>query len=845
RPHCQGGCLFFPPEGLIPLPGHSVTPSLPRRPLSRRKGGAALSPGGSGTWSASPASGSISPGACPVGWCLGPAAVLVRGPAVPQPSPEMDVFGGAPRFLAYPRTFTVQSGADAILTCQIAGDPCPSIIWEKDKSPVALLGRCRVEAEGNVYSLSISQVTPADSGQYICKAKNAVGETYAAATLKVEAGELQQEGDPEDVPPGFLSKPLSWQVCRGEDVVFTCRVSGQPCPVLQWEKDGRQLSDLFESSHFCVGKEPDDWHFLKVYSARPPDGGVYVCRARNRSGEALAAAVLLVDPMARGQPDGPFLGSPRNCRPLSRVSKQPDQQGDRRHCHGQRSTPWPARPNGEVAPSAPKAKAFAVSEGKHAKFRCYVTGKPKPEIVWKKDGKVVAPDRRHLVYEDREGYFILKVLFCKARDQGLYVCTASNTAGQTLSAVQLHVREPRVRFQVQLEDVEVQECEDAVLECKVPLETIPTAWYLEDKQLQPSHKYVIEEQGPVRRLTIRDARTDDDGIYLCEMKDKGRSIAEVSVRGAIVKRLPRKLDVMEGENAAFCVETRDAVEGIRWTRNGLELRETPCTVLKSFGKTHLLVLVHVTREDAGVISFSVGESQTSAQQLRPGAAGGQHGRVGAVPYHGPGQHGGGARGQRAHRGRLLLPHLCRQQVREEPARGIPWLCAPRPCSLRAESPEGCAGAGGPGCPVLPGALGLRGGELVPERGEAGGGRGGGRPALLHKAQRDRALPAAPRCAAGGERGRGHVCVQWRAGLCHSAGASPTGAHRPGARGPAPPGAPGRAAPAPGVRGVHARRPRALAQGRGGCNLGRRGRPAGRGLRQEAVYPLCPPLGRRD
>ncbi|CAM4532706.1 unnamed protein product [Lepidochelys kempii] len=525
----------------------------------------------------------------------------------------MDVFGGAPRFLAYPRTFTVQSGADAILKCQIAGDPCPSIIWEKDKSPIALLGRFQVEAEGNVYRLLISQVTPEDSGQYICKAKNTIGETYAAATLKVETGELQQEGDPEDVPPAFLSKPLSWQVCRGEDVVFTCRVSGQPCPMLQWEKDGRQLSDLFESSHFSVGREPEDWHFLKIFSARPPDGGVYVCRAQNRSGEALAAAVLLVDPMARGLPDGPFLGSPRNCWPLSHFSKQPDQHGDRRHCHGQLSAPWPARPNGEVPPSAPKAKAFAVSEGKHAKFRCHVTGKPKPEIVWKKDGKVVAPDRRHLVYEDREGYFILKVLYCKARDQGLYICTASNTAGQTLSAVQLHVREHRVRFQMQLEDVEVQECEDAVLECKVPLETIPTSWYLEDKQLQSSHKYVIEEQGLVRRLTIRDARTDDDGIYLCEMKDKGRSIAEVSVRGAIVKRLPRKLDVMEGENAAFCVETREAVEGICWSRNGLELRETPCTVLKSFGKTHLLVLVHVTREDAGVISFSVGESQTSAQ----------------------------------------------------------------------------------------------------------------------------------------------------------------------------------------------------------------------------------------
>lgn len=96
----------------------------------------------------------------------------------------------------------------------------------------------------------------------------------------------------------------------------------------------------------------------------------------------------------------------------------------------------------------------------------------------------------------------------------------------------LPVAEHRLRFQVQLADVEVAEREDAVLECQVPLETIPTSWYLEDRELQPSHKYVMEEQGVVRRLTIRDARIDDDGIYLCQMKDKGRSIAEVSVRGA-------------------------------------------------------------------------------------------------------------------------------------------------------------------------------------------------------------------------------------------------------------------------------------------------------------------------
>lgn len=208
-------------------------------------------------------------------------------------------------------------------------------------------------------------------------------------------------------------------------MTFSCRVSGQPCPLLEWEKDGHKLGDLFESSHFAVGQAPEDWHFLKLFGARPPDAGVYVCRARSGSREALAAAVLLVEPRAT---DGTPGGSPSN-GPQLLAQPQP-----RRHRHAGSDT-WAPVPNG-----VPGAKAFAVSAGKHAKFRCYVTGKPKPEIIWQKDGKALAPSRRHLIYEDREGYFILKVLYCKPQDQGLYVCTASNTAGQTLSAVQLRVK---------------------------------------------------------------------------------------------------------------------------------------------------------------------------------------------------------------------------------------------------------------------------------------------------------------------------------------------------------------------------------------------------------------------
>lgn len=347
----------------------------------------------------------------------------------------MEGFRGAPRFLAYPRAFTVQSGADAVLSCQITGDPQPSILWEKDKTPIEPSDRFHVEAKGDLYSLLVSHATPQDSGLYICKARNSVGETYAAATLKVEVGEpLQEDGCSGGEAPTFLVAPSSTRVCRGEDVMFTCRVSGQPCPVLEWEKDGRKLSDLFESSHFEVGKEPEDWHFLKLFGTRPPDGGVYVCRARSGSREALAAAVLLVEP--RAPPEGLPNGCPAD-GPQLLVERQ---QRRRWHVVGRHTGPETQVPNGMVPAGVPGAKVFSVSAGKHAKFRCYVTGKPKPEIIWQKDGEPLVPGRRHLVYEDREGYFILKVLYCKPQDQGLYICTASNTAGQTLSAVQLQVK---------------------------------------------------------------------------------------------------------------------------------------------------------------------------------------------------------------------------------------------------------------------------------------------------------------------------------------------------------------------------------------------------------------------
>lgn len=89
--------------------------------------------------------------------------------------------------------------------------------------------------------------------------------------------------------------------------------------------------------------------------------------------------------------------------------------------------------------------------------------------------------------------------------------------------------------------------------------------------------------------------------------------SECLLAGTILRKLPRKVDVLEGENAAFCVEVEKEEMDIHWYKDGVELRETHQTILKSFGRTHILVFVNTMPQDSGLVIFLVGRSKTSSQ----------------------------------------------------------------------------------------------------------------------------------------------------------------------------------------------------------------------------------------
>ncbi|XP_059391295.1 obscurin-like [Carassius carassius] len=537
---------------------------------------------------------------------------------------DQNLFGGAPRFLTRPKAFSLCVGRDASLSCTIVGNPVPVVTWEKEKMLLSAGGRFKKVEDGDVYRLTIYDLTLEDSGQYMCRAKNNVGEAYAAVTLKV--------GLPETVTdraPVFTVKPVSTRVGLGGDVTFYCQVAAHPAPNFDWEKDGRYLG---ETNRIKIISENDS-SSLRIQSVRSLDSGTYTCRAQNSIGRAQTAAALVVDLQ-----DTRLLNADKSTSLLSHMQKRKEDMrkdislyrtvessstthtasssmvteelGSLGLAHDQKQRVSALT---SMLPKGVFTRTCMVTEGKHAKLSCFVTGHPKPQIIWRKDGANISEGRRHVMYEDQAENFILKVLYCKQSDNGLYTCNASNLAGQTYSAVLVIVKEPKIPFKKKLQDVEVKEKETATLLCEVPMPNTKASWFMEETHLEESTKYRMDVEGTLRRLTIHHVTTNDDAVYICEMKEGSRTVAELTVLGNITKKLPRKTVVPVSDTVIFCVELEKPVDDAYWTRNGERLKEDSRIIIARINRQYTLTIRECTAEDSGEVAFIAHDCKTSTR----------------------------------------------------------------------------------------------------------------------------------------------------------------------------------------------------------------------------------------
>lgn len=86
-----------------------------------------------------------------------------------------------------------------------------------------------------------------------------------------------------------------------------------------------------------------------------------------------------------------------------------------------------------------KPQSQEVRENQTVKFRCEVSGIPKPGVAWFLEGTPVRRQEGSIeVYEDAGSHYLC-LLRARTRDSGTYSCTASNAQGQVSCSWTLQV----------------------------------------------------------------------------------------------------------------------------------------------------------------------------------------------------------------------------------------------------------------------------------------------------------------------------------------------------------------------------------------------------------------------
>ncbi|XP_051895615.1 neural cell adhesion molecule 1-like isoform X5 [Pristis pectinata] len=178
----------------------------------------------------------------------------------------------------------VELESQITLTCEAKGDPTPTITWTKGSRtyrdgeqaswtrPMTLKtmdGRIEVHSYARVSSLTLKDIQHTDSGEYVCKAKNSIGQDSESMYLEVQyAPKLQ----------GTVTV-YTWE---GNPVNITCEVLAHPRALVTWFRDGQQLPSSNYSSIKIYSTQSTN--YLQVTPDSENDFGPYNCTASNRVG---------------------------------------------------------------------------------------------------------------------------------------------------------------------------------------------------------------------------------------------------------------------------------------------------------------------------------------------------------------------------------------------------------------------------------------------------------------------------------------------------------------------------------------------------------------------------------
>uniref|UniRef100_I3K465 DCC netrin 1 receptor n=1 Tax=Oreochromis niloticus TaxID=8128 RepID=I3K465_ORENI len=355
-------------------------------------------------------------------------------------------------------TVTVRGGV-LQLDCQAQSDAvagAPTITWRKDGVLLSTVvdERRRQLSNGSllVQNVMHSRHHRPDEGEYQCLATlDGLGSIVSRTARVTVAGPLKVV-----VPTESVSSYL------GDTALLRCEVSGDPTPVIRWQKNREDLPLTFEpDSRLAVLPSGS----LQVSRVQPPDSATYRCLADNPSSTRTGTdAELRVLPEPGVSRNLQFLQSPTRVTALL---------------------------------------------GSDAVLECSASGYPTPSIQWRRGEELIQSWNKKYSLLAGSNLIIRSVT---DDDSGSYSCTASNKNHNITAYAELSVLVPP-QFLNYPTNTYAYESTDIELECAVTGNPPPTVrWMKNGEEVIPSDYFQIVDGS---NLQILGLVKSDEGFYQC------------------------------------------------------------------------------------------------------------------------------------------------------------------------------------------------------------------------------------------------------------------------------------------------------------------------------------------
>ncbi|NXN08532.1 MXRA5 protein, partial [Indicator maculatus] len=373
-----------------------------------------------------------------------------------------------------PQRTDVTYGSTLHLDCSASGDPWPRILWRLPSKRMIDSLHSSLETRIKVFSngtLVVHSVTDKDAGDYLCVARNKIGDDYVVLKVNVmmKPAKIEHKND------------NNHKVKYGGDLKVDCVATGLPNPEISWGlPDGSMINTFMQSDD--SGSRTKRYVVFNNGTLYFNDVGLreegdYTCYAENQIGkDEMKVRVKVV-----------------------------------------------------AEPATIKNKTYAIINvpyGDVITVACEAKGEPTPKVTWfsPSNRPIPALSDKYQVY--RDGTLLIQK--AQRSDSGNYTCVARNNAGEDRKIVWIHVnvQPPRINGHLSaITSVRERAIRDSrkLIDCKA--EGIPAPrvlWAFPEGVILPAPYYgnriTVHSNGT---LDIREVRQTDAVQLICIGRNEG------------------------------------------------------------------------------------------------------------------------------------------------------------------------------------------------------------------------------------------------------------------------------------------------------------------------------------